>query len=67
MPQIISRSYSIPSGGQTEVASLFPLEASQTSKMTDDISSPPLTPISIPDHHPLYLDDILVSYTRGNF
>ncbi|KAL2484417.1 Uncharacterized protein Adt_29173 [Abeliophyllum distichum] len=44
MPQTISRSYSIPSGGQIEVALRVPLEASQTPKMADDISSTPLTP-----------------------
>ncbi|CAA3016622.1 Hypothetical predicted protein [Olea europaea subsp. europaea] len=59
--------YKIPSNRIAHSGPLVPKEASQTSKMTDDISSPPLTPISLPDHHPLHLDDILVSYTRGNF
>ncbi|KAL2547239.1 Uncharacterized protein Fot_16472 [Forsythia ovata] len=51
-PQTISRSYSIPSGGRKESALHIPLEASQNLKMTEGISTPPLTPISLPDIQP---------------
>ncbi|KAG8365828.1 hypothetical protein BUALT_Bualt17G0012500 [Buddleja alternifolia] len=51
-PQALPRSYSIPVGGQVQVALRVPLEDSQNSQMAEDISSPPLTPISIPNIQP---------------
>ncbi|KAI3467782.1 hypothetical protein Pfo_024445 [Paulownia fortunei] len=51
-PQPLSRSYSIPAGGPIEVALRVPLEGSQNLKMAEDISSPPLTPISLPNIQP---------------
>ncbi|XP_022887677.1 uncharacterized protein At2g33490-like [Olea europaea var. sylvestris] len=50
MPETISRSYSIPSEGQMEVALRVPSEASQTLEMADEISTPPLTPTSLPNN-----------------
>ncbi|GFY88097.1 hydroxyproline-rich glycoprotein family protein [Actinidia rufa] len=55
----ISRSFSIPSMGKKGTLSpvLMPLGPPQTSKITEDISSPPLTPIhsSTSNLHPLLL------------
>ncbi|CAA3023975.1 uncharacterized protein At2g33490-like [Olea europaea subsp. europaea] len=50
--QTISRSYSIPSGSREESVLHLPLEASQNLKMTEGITSPPITPISLPDVQP---------------
>ncbi|PIN23766.1 hypothetical protein CDL12_03509 [Handroanthus impetiginosus] len=51
-PQALPRSYSIPAGGSIEAALRVPLEDSQNIKRADDISSPPLTPISLPNIQP---------------
>ncbi|CAI9756379.1 unnamed protein product [Fraxinus pennsylvanica] len=51
-PQTIYHSYSISSGGRKESALHEPSEASQNLKMTEAISSPPSTPISLPDVQP---------------
>ncbi|KAL3835735.1 hypothetical protein ACJIZ3_010471 [Penstemon smallii] len=49
-PQVLPRSFSIPAGGPIEVSLRVPLEGS--SKMGDDTSSPPLTPISLQNIRP---------------
>lgn len=51
-PLGLSRSYSIPAGGPIEAALRVPLEGSQNLKMAEVISSPPLTPISLPNIQP---------------
>ncbi|XP_052203772.1 uncharacterized protein At2g33490-like isoform X2 [Diospyros lotus] len=53
-PLTISRSFSTPSRGTKGTTSLvsLPLGASLAPKRSEDIASPPLTPISFPSTHP---------------
>lgn len=52
-PQTLVRSFSIPSSSQRMVALQVPqpLESPQNLRMAEDIASPPLTPISLPNLH----------------